>query len=147
VDTQERAVRLHVYQRLIEDGAAPRASAVAGALKIPDEQAQAVFERLADAHVLVLDPTTREIAMAMPFSATPTAFRVRDGMNAWWACCAWDGLGFAPMLDRPVEMGTRFADSGEPLLLQVPHDRPPAGDAVVHFAVPAAQWWDDITFT
>lgn len=147
MDTLERAVRLHVYRRLVADGAVPRASAAALALKMPDEQAHAVFERLADEHVLVLDAVTREIAMAMPFSATPTAFRVREGANAWWACCAWDALGFAPMLDRPVEMGTRFADSGEPLLLQVPHDRPPTGEAVVHFAVPAAHWWDDITFT
>jgi len=37
-------------------------------------------------------------------------------------------------------------DRGERLLTEVANDRVTSGDGVVHFAVPAAQWWDDIGF-
>jgi hypothetical protein len=49
-----------------------------------------------------------EIAVAYPFSGTPTAHRVRfpDGHEAH-AMCAIDALGIAPMFQQPVEIRSR----------------------------------------
>ncbi|MEO7238488.1 MAG: organomercurial lyase, partial [Gemmatimonadales bacterium] len=49
----------------------------------------------AAAHVLVLDPATRGLWMAMPFSAVPTSFRVTTPSGEWWANCASDALVFS----------------------------------------------------
>ena len=52
----------------------------------PDrEQIGRAFETLEQGHVLVLHPDTREVAMAMPFSAGPTPFKVIVGDSFWWA--------------------------------------------------------------
>jgi hypothetical protein len=166
-------VRLAVYHTLLETGAAPSASAIAATAGFDVGDVRASLERLAAAHVLVLHPGSSEVWMAMPFSAVPTAFRVEadapDGAaGAWWANCAWDALGIAAMLHgagheagrAPIHITTTCPDCEAPIALTV---RPEAGDdavtanaagtlchgaqPVVHFAVPASQWWDDIGFT
>jgi len=38
-------------------------------------------------------------------------------------------------------------DCDEALTLTVQHGKLERADGVVHFAVPAARWWDDIVFT
>jgi hypothetical protein len=162
-----------VYHALLETGTAPDALAIAATTDLDAGAVRASLERLAAAHVLVLHPGRDEVWMAMPFSAVPTAFRVetevRDGTaGAWWANCAWDALGIAAMLHgaghgaarAPIHITTTCPDCEAPIGLTV---RPAAGDdavtanaagtrchgaqPVVHFAVPASQWWDDIGFT
>jgi len=105
------------------------------------------YERLAAAKVLVLQPDTREIWMAMPFSAIPTAFCVEGARAAWWANCAWDALGVPVALDADARINTECAQSGQPITLVVKRGELQPSDCVVHFAVPASQWWDDIGFT
>ncbi len=95
----------------------------------------------------MLDPATRELWMAMPFSATPTQFRVTAGERAWWANCAWDALGISAMLQLPAEITTSCTDCGDPLTVRTTGQALCDPSGVVHFAVPAAAWWDDIGFT
>jgi len=144
---QDTRVRLAVYGAFAA-GAVPTRADVARATGLTPGVVAESYERLADAHVLVLDPTTGEVWMAMPFSAVPTEFRVVAGETAWWANCAWDALGVAVTTERAVGVATRCADCGEPIALDVgPEDGPRFAAGVVHFAVPAARWWDDIGFT
>jgi hypothetical protein len=42
---------------------------------------------------------------------------------------------------------TSCPDCGEPLELRIGDGELEPVDAVVHFAVPAARWWDNIGFT
>jgi hypothetical protein len=112
-------VRLALYRSFAETGQAPVGLE------------QAALEELAAQRVLVLDPQTRNIRMAMPFSAQPTAFIVRHGPRSWYANCAWDALGMPAALGLSCEI-----------------EAPGYGaDCVVHFAVPARDWWKDIFHT
>jgi hypothetical protein len=39
------------------------------------------------------------------------------------------------------------AHTGEPIVLDVRREGPVAQPCVIHFAVPAARWWEDIIYT
>jgi hypothetical protein len=140
-------VRLAVYHHFVRHGVAPSLGDIGLELGVPPVAVAASLERLAAAHVLVLDPATRAIWMAMPFSAVPTAFRVRTPEGEWWANCAWDALGISAMLQAPAEITTSCTDCGNPPPIRTTGRALSAGSGVVHFAVPAASWWDDIGFT
>jgi alkylmercury lyase-like protein len=139
--------RLSVYQHFVRRSLAPAIGDISKELGASPAAIAASLERLASAHVLVLDPATRELWMAMPFSAVPTAFRVRTSAGEWWANCAWDALGISAMLQAPAEITTTCADCGAPPPIRTTGRALWTGSGVVHFAVPAASWWDDIGFT
>ena len=140
-------VRLSVYQHFVRRGLAPAVGDISDELGASPAAIAASLERLAAAHVLVLDPATRGLWMAMPFSAVPTAFRVRTSAGEWWANCAWDALGISAMLQAPAEIISTGTDCGDPPPIHTTGRALSTGSGVVHFAVPAAAWWDDIGFT
>ena len=140
-------VRLSVYQHFVRRSLAPAMDDISEELGASPAAIAASLERLAAAHALVLDPVTRGLWMAMPFSAVPTAFRVRTSAREWWANCAWDALGISTMLQASAEITTTCPDCGDPPPIRTTGHALWAGSGVVHFAVPAASWWDDIGFT
>jgi predicted RNA-binding Zn-ribbon protein involved in translation (DUF1610 family) len=140
-------VRRLIYTHFLLEAAAVSREEVARQLSLSHEQVAASFVRLAQAHVLALQPDSGELLMASPFSAVPTAFRVRSGGKSWWGNCIWDALGILVMVGRDGSVQTSCPDCGEELLIDVASDRLTSTDAVVHFAVPAARWWEDIVFT
>jgi hypothetical protein len=142
----ENQLRLTIFQRII-DGESIKVVDIASALAISTAEVEASFQRLADEHVLVLKPGSFEIWMAMPFSAVPTEFQVFIGQQRWWANCIWDALGIAPMLKRAARIETKCPDCGERLTLDVEPDRLITKSGIIHFAVPAKDWWLDIGYT
>jgi hypothetical protein len=64
-----------------------------------------------------------EIAVAYPFSGTPTAHRVRfpDGREVD-AMCAIDALGIAPMFGEPIQIESRDPLSGDEIRARVAPD-------------------------
>jgi hypothetical protein len=149
VNTEEldQEVRLSVYRHLVRTGQAPTLRDTSGDVGVEPTTISVSLERLAANRVLVLDPTTRGLWMAMPFSAVPTEFRVTSGERAWWANCAWDALGISAMLQIPAEVVSSCADCGDPLIVRTTGRALTDTTGVVHFAVPAAEWWEDIGFT
>jgi hypothetical protein len=143
----ERLVRLYVYGRFLEDSRPPTVEQTARALHATGAAVTLAFERLARKRVLVLEENGREILMAMPFSAVETAFEVRAIERKWYANCAWDALGIPAMLNCDARIIARCGDCGAPVTLAVMDGEVVGGGEVVHFAVPAARWWDDIVFT
>jgi hypothetical protein len=143
----DRAVRLYIYRHLHTVGGAPDVEGTAGALQVAPAAIAAAFERLAARHMIVLQPGTHALWMAMPFSAVPTAFEVTAEGRTWWANCAWDALGIPAMLPADAEIRTGCGCCSAPLTLQVQNGTPAPAEAVIHFALPAARWWDDIGFT
>jgi hypothetical protein len=96
---------------------------------------------LADQHVVVLDDSER-IVMAHPFAAHDRGARVGAEGRTWRGSCAWDAFGIVAALGLDDALVT---DAGG---VQVRfRDGRPAGDALFHVAVPAAEWWADIVFT
>ena len=61
-----------------------------------------------------------QIDLAYPFSALPTPFLVRLPRGRQrYACCATDALGFASMVDEPVEIESSCHHCGHPLKFTV----------------------------
>lgn len=108
---------------------------------------QSVYEHLVEARILVLDPTSGEIAMAIPFSATPTAYPVKTDGQRYWANCMWDALGIMAALDEDSTLDTTCPDCDEPLKLATKNGKLSGDSAVMHILIPANEWWDNITFT
>jgi hypothetical protein len=148
MDELDLRVRNEVYTAFVRDGRVPSAADTAAALGLAPEEAEGAFRRLHDEHALVLQPGSAEIRMLNPFSAVETQHRVESGGRSWFANCAWDALGIPAALHADGRVQSRCPDCGEPLELEVREGVLARGaELLVHFVVPARQWWDDIGFT
>jgi hypothetical protein len=147
-DTQtlDIRVRAHVYDFTMRTGAPPTSGEVARAMSLSGDTVLAVFRRLADAHVLVLKPDTGEVLMANPFSAVPTPFLVETAKFSAYGNCIWDALGIPAMLHSDARIITSCADCGASAEITVSGGAV-KGDGILHFAIPAHDWWNDIVFT
>ena len=144
----ENEVRLAVYRHFVSHGRAPSIAEVASTLDASVHDVRRAFAFLAVQHVLVLQPDTDEVWMAMPFSAIETGFRVITEGSEWWANCAWDALGIPAMLGQDAEIYSTCPASGVPLRVTVVEGKLGVDtESVVHFLVPAARWWEDIGYT
>lgn len=146
LETLDSAVRIAIYAEFVSSSRAPHIDDLAGVLRSTQAEIEASLRRLADAHLIVLDEDNR-IRMAMPFSAVPTPFRVTTAQGAWFANCAWDALGIPVALATDARIDTSCADCGEAISLEVRSGKLVNESGVIHFAVPAAHWWDNIRFT
>ena len=146
-DKLDREVRLAVLEAFLA-GAVPTVASTAHSLGIPTSEAGMSFTRLAEGRAFVLVPGSQELLMAAPFAAKPSGFAVRlhDRPAVIQANCVWDALGIAGMMHLDADIDTSCPCCGEALRLEVRGDQV-TGEGVVHFAVPAARWWDDIAFT
>ena len=142
---RDAIVRDAIYAAVVEHGVPPPVAETARATGIDVAEVDAAYRALADAHVIVLQPSTSAIAWAPPFSGLPTAFRTTAGAASWYAPCAWDAFGIMAALARDGSIDARCAWSGEALSCGVASGRA-YGDAVIHLLVPAAHFWDDIFF-
>src|SRR5262245_23591654 len=142
----DKRVRAEVYDFAMRNGTPPRAANVAEALSVRRQDVRESFERLARARVLVLQPESREILMAPPFSAVPTPFRVEAGGISAYGNCIWDALGVPAMLHADGVISASCGDCGSAAEIEVAGGDV-IGDGLLHFAVPAREWWTDIVFT
>ena len=144
----ETAVKLNLYQTIAETTRTPDAAEVARALGASLSRVEEAFAMLAGKRLLVLEPGTgTRIRMAPPFSAIETPFLVRVGEKAYYANCAWDALGISAALHRDARVFASDGHTGEPLDLEVRGGKPVPRPCAIHFAVPAARWWNDIIYT
>jgi hypothetical protein len=141
-------LRHRVYAALARGEGAPLAAELAAAVGSPLAEVREGLERLHAAHALVLDGAAREVRMALPFSAVPTAYRVEADGRRWNVNCAWDTLGAARLLGLRE---ARIHDAGGPgregRVLAISGGRLLETDGVIAMPRPAWRWWDDIVFT
>jgi hypothetical protein len=148
VDEFDLDVRRHVYFSVVANGRPPTTSDAAEAFGLPERELADAYQRLHDAHALVLFPGSMEIRMAHPFCFTPTPHRVKAGGKTWTGTCCWDALGIPAALHADGEIATECACCGEELRLAVRDGELVEGaDLLCHVIVPARRWWDDIGFT
>jgi len=144
----ETAVKLNIYQTIAATTNAPTSAQVAAALNSTVAKVEAAFQHLDQKRLLVLEPgTSSHIRMAPPFSSIETPHVVKIDGKSYYANCAWDALGVAAALHRDADIESVCGDCGQPMSFQVRNGRPLPQDCVIHFAVPAARWWDDIIYT
>jgi hypothetical protein len=140
----DRRIRIALYDVTVTTGAPPLAAALAARMALPEEVVRESFERLAAGRVVVLQRESREILMAAPFSAVATPFAVRATDRLYYANCVWDGLGILAMLRRDGEVRASCGCCGEAMTLATRGNRLAPAEGVVHFAIPARRWWEDI---
>jgi Alkylmercury lyase len=144
----DNRVRLHIYERFLAEGRPPTTVETAEALGIPTDESEVAYRRLEQGRVIVLAPGTTNVWMANPLSAVPTRFRVvTDDGRSSWGNCVWDGLGVLAMLGFDGTVDSSCPDCGEKIAFRVEDGELQPVDAVIHFAVPAARWWENIAFT
>ena len=139
-------VRAFVYETCRTRGMPPSVSETAKALNWSQTDTRSAFQRLADARVLVLQPNG-EILMANPFSAVPTAFPVQAGPVQFYGNCIWDALGIPAMLNSDATIATSCACCGSQLAIEIVDGVLQSSVGLIHFAIPAHHWWDNIVFT
>jgi len=144
--TFDNDVRLALYRFFMDYGRPPVAAEICDDLDARPLDVEESLQRLHDAHVLVLAPGTPYVWMANPLSALPTPYRVNVGQKALWANCIWDALGAVAMLGGTGSVTARCGDCGDQLEVHVRDRELMTNDYLVHIAVPAAHWWDDIGF-
>jgi hypothetical protein len=140
-------VRMTLFSVAAATGRVPQARELARALKRSESEVRAALRQLAAARALILAPNDGEIWSAAPFCAVPSAFRVSALGRLYFGICIWDALEIAAALDAAADISAPCGDCGTPMRLEIRHGALSRAEGVVHFAVPAARWWDNIGFT
>src|SRR5574341_1158399 len=140
----DTAVKLNIYETIARTTQAPTTLDVAHSLGASRAEVQAAFERLHKQRLLVPEPSDpSRIRMAPPFSGVATPFPVKVRDKLYYANCAWDALGIPAALHENALIEATDGHSGQPIRLEVRDGQPLPEPCVIHFAVPAARWWDD----
>jgi hypothetical protein len=120
---------------------------VGRALAVAAKSVRVAWQRLHDAHAVVLDAETGVLRMANPFSAVRTPHQVSAAGRRWYANCAWDAFGICAALHVDGRVETTCPDCGEPISVDVRDGKSDDDSLLFHCLVPAELWWDDIVFT
>jgi hypothetical protein len=143
----ESLLRVSAYRVTLARGSPPTVSELAVSCAASEAEVRDGLRNLTAARMLVVQPTSGELLMVPPFSSVPTPFAVRTAHYTTYANCIWDALGVPVMLREPAEIVTACGCCSESSIIRAHRDAPPDGRGVVHFAVPARRWWDDVVFT
>jgi Alkylmercury lyase len=146
-DTLARDVRLYVFGKAENTGRVPQPPEIAAALGRSQAEVEQALRHLAVGKVLILAPNDSNIWAANPFCAVPSAFRVEARGKTYWGICIWDALGIVAALGTDALIRTACGDCSEPMLLEVAAGKLKRSEGIIHFAVPAHHWWDNIGFT
>jgi predicted transcriptional regulator len=150
VDAVDAEVRAAVYDLARSNGMPPTVNALATHLALPPAAVASALERLAEGRALVLQRDSREVLMAPPFSAVATPFPVRAGDRLYYGNCIWDALAIPVVLGTDARIDCSCGCCGEAMPIEVTAGElapsAPSHAAVVHFAIPAHRWWQDIVF-
>ena len=142
-----RDVRLHVFGEVAATTRIPQAPEISRALNRSESDVRAALQVLADGKVLILAPVSGQIWAANPFCAVPSGFRVATAGKQYWGICIWDALGIAAAVGSDAVITAPCGDCGSGMTLEVRGGRLVRSEGVVHFAVAAHHWWDNIGFT
>jgi DNA-binding transcriptional MocR family regulator len=141
-------VKMHIYETVAETTRLPTSREVGEALRATVQEVEAAFGRLHQKRLIVPEPgRPSSLRMAPPFSGIPTSFAVKAQGRTYFANCAWDALGVPAALQADAVVDASDGQTHEPMRLLVRNGKVLFEPCVIHFAVPAARWWEDIIYT
>jgi hypothetical protein len=147
VDELVRDVRLYVFGEAAKTGIVPQPPTIVAAMGCSQAEVERSLRQLAAGKVLMLAPNDGNIWAANPFCAVPSPFRVEARGKTYWGICIWDALGIVAALSTDGVIRTSCGDCSEPMVLEIAAGKLQRSEGIVHFAVPAHHWWDNIGFT
>ncbi len=142
-----RDIRIHVFREAAASARIPQAPDISRALGRSEADVRAGLHELAVAKVLILAPNDGDIWAANPFCAVPSGFRVAAADKHYWGICIWDALGIAAAIGADAVISATCGECGVGMTLEVRDGDLVRSEGVVHFAIPAHHWWDNIGFT
>ena len=146
-DPLDHSVRMHVFEAAASTGKIPQARELATSLRVSADDVAAALKRLAAARVIILAPNDGEIWAANPFCAVPSGFRVQVDGRRYWGICIWDALGVvAALRASDAVIDAPCGDCGDMLRIEISGGEITRAEGLIHFAVPARQWWQNIGF-
>src|SRR5438270_8280260 len=147
VDAFARDVRLYVFGEVANTGRVPQPPEIAAAMGRSQAEVEQALRRLAAEKALILAPNDGNIWAANPFCAVPSPFRVDARGKTYRAICIWDALGIVAALGTDAVIRAACGDCSEPMSIEVAAGKLRRSEGIIHFAVPAHHWWDNIGFT
>ena len=135
------------YDAVVRTGRGPSLRDAAEALGASESEVRAAYQRLGEGHSILLDASGEALWRIAPFSAVPTDFAVEAGGRGYFANCAWDALGICAALHADGVIRASCACCRLPIDLAVRGQRLVPAEGLVHIAVPAKDWYEDIAFT
>ena len=146
-DSLARDVRLYVFGEAAATARVPQPPQIAEALGRSPAEIQEALRELAAGKVLILAPNDGNIWAANPFCAVASGFRVDARGKTYQAICIWDALGVVAALGADAVIRASCGDCGDPMTLEIRGGALADCGGIIHFAVPAHHWWDNIGFT
>lgn len=140
-------VRLYVFREAAATAKVPQPPQIATALGRPQPEVEQALRHLAAGKVLILAPNDGNIWAANPFCAVPSPFRVEARGLTYRGICIWDALGIAAALGTDAVVRAICGDCSAPMALEIKAGKLSWSEGLIHFAVPAHHWWDNIGFT
>ena len=151
-------VRHFVYNHFADTTLAPSVDDTAAHFNISPAEVGELYKELNNRHAFFLEPETLTVRMAWPFSAVPTIFKVYANGKTYYANCAWDMLGIPVLLQSDAIIEAVCTESNQLVQLEIRNGNiaqggvPAAEDGgesslLIHFPLPFARWYDDLTFT
>lgn len=145
---EESRIRRFIYEFVLRSDRCPTLNEIAGEAGLTPLETEHVLRQLETVHdAIVLSPGSPNLWLADPFAALPTPYPVFAEEHSWYGMCVWDALGILVVAGVDGQAPTVCPVSGQPLVLQVVGGRLSRAEGVVHFTVPASDWWRDIGFT
>ena len=148
--TLQQRVRLAIFEHFLEHATPPVAEQLMNDYSLSRGAVTEILRELEAARHIALVKGTVRILMAFPFSAVATPFRVTVRDRSYFANCAWDAIAFHAMLGDDVRVESFCHHCAVPIEIELRDGQatkvnPP--ESLVYFALPPAEWWDDIITT
>jgi len=151
-------VRAFVYNHFADTTNPPSLEESAQHFKIGIEETGTLYRELHNRHAFFLEPDTLNIRMANPFSGVRTDFKVHANGKTFFPNCAWDMLGIPVALHSDSVIEAICTASNDPIQLEIRNgniaqaavlggEDTASSTLLVHFPLPFARWYDDLTFT
>jgi hypothetical protein len=144
--SSDARLRSFVFDHLVRTGRAPLIAEMAKGLRCSLSEINLALDHLCATHAFIR-AENGEIWRAAPFSAVPTAFVTRVGKLSWWGNCIWDALGILTALHRDGIVLASCGCCNAGMMLHVKRETIQEKEGLIHFAVPARHWYDDVAFT
>jgi hypothetical protein len=139
-------LRLLVYRHLLSDERCPSIAEMARGLGSSPKSVRASLSRLSESHAFMRQESG-ELWRAAPFSCIPTGFPVAVEKKSWFGNCIWDALGIPAMLGKDARIGASCGCCNYDMPVEIKGGRIRSGEGIIHIAVPARHWYQDVVFT
>jgi len=142
----DNSLRLYTYRQVVATGKAPTVAQAAEEMGSSEAAVRAGYARLSESHAFMLTESG-ELWRVAPFAAIPTPFPVESGGRTYYANCIWDALGVPAMLGQDATIPASCACCNLEMTLRVKAGSLLPHEGVIHVAVPARRWYEDVVFT